>query len=45
MEGFHLYKKYYFKLTSIDVIPLFDVYDLLLKHFIFKHGHMDPPTC
>jgi hypothetical protein len=45
MEGFHLHKKYYLKLTSIDSIPLFDVYDLLLKHFIFKHGHMDPPTC
>jgi hypothetical protein len=24
---------------------LFDVYDLLLKHFVSWHGHMDLPRC
>ncbi len=34
MEGFHLREKYGFQQISIVFISLFDVYDLLLKHFI-----------
>jgi hypothetical protein len=45
MEGFHLHKQCCLKLIFINYIPLFDVYDLLLEHFIFKHGHMDLLAC
>jgi hypothetical protein len=38
-------KKYCFKWISIDFIPLFDVYDLSLKHFVYCYKHMDLLTC
>jgi hypothetical protein len=38
-------KKYCFKRISIEFIPLFDVYDLLLEHFVYCHRHMDFLAC
>jgi hypothetical protein len=45
MASIFVTKKYYFKSIFIDFIPLFDVHELLSKHFVSWYGHMDLLTC